>query len=31
MQLRTPMFGDDLHSGGELVILKEDKDTVIAG
>jgi len=25
------MFGDDLHSGGELVILKEDKDTVIAG
>jgi len=31
MQLRTPMFGSDLHSGGELVILKEDKDTVIAG
>ena len=31
MQLRTPMFGDDLHSGGELVILKEDKETVIAG
>ena len=31
MQLRTPMFGNDLHSGGELVILKEDKDTVIAG
>jgi len=25
------MFGSDLHSGGELVILKEDKDTVIAG
>tara|TARA_R100000655_G_scaffold68666_4_gene106920 strand:+ start:109 stop:1233 length:1125 start_codon:yes stop_codon:yes gene_type:complete len=25
------MFGDDLHSGGELVILKEDKNTVIAG
>ena len=31
MQLRTPMFGSDLHSGGELVILKEDKDIVIAG
>lgn len=31
MQLKTPMFGSDLHSGGELVILKEDKDTVIAG
>ena len=31
MQLMTPMFGDDIHSGGELVILKEDDNTVIAG
>ena len=31
MQLETPMFGSELTDGGEFVILKEDKDLVIAG
>ena len=31
MQLETPMFGNELTDGGEFVILKEDKDLVIAG
>ena len=29
--LETPMFGSELTDGGEFVILKEDKDLVIAG
>ena len=31
MQLETPMFGNDPTDGGEFVILKENKDCVIAG
>ena len=31
MQLETPMFGSEFTDGGEFVILKEDKDLVIAG
>jgi HK97 family phage prohead protease len=31
MQLQTPMFGSNISDGGEFVILKEDKELVIAG
>ena len=31
MQLETPMFGSSATDGGEFVILKSDKDLVIAG
>ena len=31
MQLKTPMFGNEPNSGGELVILKSNNDCVIAG
>ena len=31
MQLRTPMFGNEPNSGGELVILKSNNECVIAG
>jgi len=31
MQLKTPMFGNEPNSGGELVILKSNNECVIAG
>ena len=31
MQLETPMFGSSATDGGEFVILKSEKDLVIAG
>ena len=31
MQLKTPMFGNEPNSGGELVILKANNECVIAG